>query len=302
MNVTLRQLRAFVAVADSASFTQAAEQLHVTRPALSGLIAELESSLGVRVFHRSTRRVLLSEVGADFLPVATRILQDLEQALSAIRDLKALRTGTVRVGASQLIAATLMPEVIGAFAKQHAQVELQLVDSVPDDILPKVRSGEVDLAVGGERDECPDIEAHRLFEAPSVAVLPVDHPLASSRRAIGWKELSNYPLILQSGQYRRLLNASLLASGGPELRPRFEVAYITTVISLVSATGAVSTCPLFAKSLVEQQGLIIRPLHSPRIARGIYLFTRKDRVFSPATQAFANFLIAHTAQLKGGNR
>ena len=101
MNVSLRQLRAFVAVAHSGSFTDAAASLHITQSALSGLIKELESALGVQVVQRSTRKVQLSAIGAEFLPLAARILQDLDGALQAIVDLKSLKSGVVRVAVPQ---------------------------------------------------------------------------------------------------------------------------------------------------------------------------------------------------------
>ena len=93
MNITLRQLRAFVALAQTSSFTDAAANLHVTQSALSGLIKELELALGVQVVNRSTRKVSLSEVGREFYPLVARLLQDLDGALDTISDLKALKRG-----------------------------------------------------------------------------------------------------------------------------------------------------------------------------------------------------------------
>src|SRR5574338_622948 len=115
MNITLRQLRAFVAVACTGSFTLAAERLFVTQSALSGLIKELEQSLGVRLFDRSTRRIELSDVGRGIFPLIDKILLDLDRVIDEVTNLKALKKGLARVAAPQLMACTLLPEVIGSF-------------------------------------------------------------------------------------------------------------------------------------------------------------------------------------------
>src|SRR3989338_5989400 len=128
MNVTLRQLRAFVALAKTCSFTEAAASLHVTQSALSGLIKELEQTLGVQVVNRSTRKVGLAEVGREFYPLAARLLQDLDGALDTIADLKALKRGLVRIAAPQLMSASVLPEVIAGFRQQHPDIEIRLLD------------------------------------------------------------------------------------------------------------------------------------------------------------------------------
>ena len=128
MNITLRQLRAFIAVARSGSFTLAAESLFITQSALSGLIKELEQSVGVRLFDRSTRRIQLSEIGRGIYPLIDKILADLDGVLDEVANLKALKKGVVRVAAPQLMACTLLPEVIAAYRAEHPQVDIRLID------------------------------------------------------------------------------------------------------------------------------------------------------------------------------
>ena len=152
MNITLRQLRAFVALAQTNSFTDAAASLHVTQSALSGLIKELELALGVQVVNRSTRKVGLSEVGREFYPLVARLLQDLDGALDTISDLKALKRGLVRIAAPQLMSASVLPEVIAGFKRECPDIEIRLVDCMVDQVMSKVHSGEVDFGVGPERE------------------------------------------------------------------------------------------------------------------------------------------------------
>ena len=301
MNVTLRQLRAFVAVAKSASFTEAASQLHVTQSALSGLIKELENALGVQVVYRSTRKVQMSEVGSEFLPLAVRILQDLDEAFHTIHDLKALKSGVVRVAAPQLMACTLMPEVIAAFNKQHPEVQIRLSDCAVEAVQSKVHSGEVDFAIGPEREVSNEITAHSLFEIPFVAVFPPDHSLGKLKR-VTWAELSRYPLISLQGEYTRMLSADLQAASGTlTLSPDIEVTFMTTALSMVNAGLGVTICLPYAVSLLDLYGLQSRPLLTPKLNRKFYLLTKKDRPLSPAAQGVADFMREYVTRQEWGS-
>ena len=302
MNVTLRQLRAFVAVARFSSFTEAAASLHITQSALSGLIKELELALGVQVLQRSTRKVQLSGVGIDFLPLSTRILQDLDGALQAISDLKSLKSGVVRVAAPQLIACTLMPEVIRAFAREFPDVEVCLIDCVVEGVVSKLQSGEVDFAIGPERAASPEITARLLFDMPFIAVFPADHPLSACKR-VTWKNILRYPLISLQGEYTQMLRSALqLSSSGLVFNPKSEVAFMTTAISMVSAGLGVTICLPYARSLIEQYGLQTRDLIAPTVRRKFHLLTKSDRPLSPATQAFLEFFASYVELQKWGMR
>ena len=298
MNVTLRQLRAFVAVAQAGSFTDAAANLHITQSALSGLIKELEQALGVQVVHRTTRKLQLSDIGKEFLPLSARILEDLDTALQAIAGLKELRFGVVRVSVPQLMACTLMAEAVGVFAQTFPQLDVRLVDCDVEEVLPKVQSGEVDLGIGPERSNLQDIAAQPLFEMPFMAVFPPAHALARSRR-LTWADLLHYPLISLQGEYSQMLRTELQgAADSPGFAPQKEVAFMTTALSMVSAGLGVTVCLPYARSLTRLYGLEVRPISRPTLRRRFYLLTRKDRTLSPAARSFADFFVDHVARQK----
>ncbi len=295
MNVTLRQLRAFCALAHTSSFTEAAASLHVTQSALSGLIKELEQILGVQVVHRSTRKVQLSEAGREFYPLAVKILQDLDGALDAMADLKALKRGVVRIAAPQLLSCTLLPEVMAAFKLECPDIQVRLFDSMVESVLPRVSSGEVDLGVGPERESLPEIEARTLFELPFVVVFPPGHALAA-KKTVRWSEALAHPLIALQGEFTQRLRGDLheaLRDGA--LTPSTEVGFMTTAFSMVSAGLGVTTCLPYAGTLIKRFQLESRPLVAPQIQRKFFIFTRKDRPLSPAAQRFADFLTDYVA-------
>jgi DNA-binding transcriptional LysR family regulator len=296
MNITLRQLRAFVALAQTCSFTDAAVGLHVTQSALSGLIKELELALGVQVVNRSTRKVGLSEVGREFYPLVARLLQDLDGALDTISDLKALKRGLVRIAAPQLMSASVLPGVIADFKQEYPDIEIRLLDCMVEHVLSKVHSGEVDFGVGPEREPSADIESQTLFEIPFVVVFRPDHPLSNKKR-VTWDDALRYPVIALKGEFTHRLRVDLHDSLHDEaLNPANEVGFMTTAFAMVSAGLGVTTCLPYASSLIALHQLQSRPLMEPVVRRKFFVFTRRDRPLSPAAQRFSAYLLGYVNQ------
>jgi len=296
MNPTLRQMRAFVALAKTGNFTLAAQYMHVTQSALSGLIKELEQTLGVRVVDRSTRRIALTETGNELYPLFSQMIDDLDRALANIADQAQLRKGIVRVAVPQLMACTLLPQVIAAWRARYPDIRISLSDSPVEAVTTRVLSGETDFGIGPERDSAPQLEARELMEMPFEAVVPPDHPLAKRRR-LGWSDLAAHPLITLRGQFTERLLADM-GSGGRDgkagsadpLRPAHEVTYMTTALAMVASGLGVTVCMPYAAPLVRLHGLRMLPLDAPVLTRRFFVYTREQRSLSPAAAAFIAFL------------
>lgn len=296
MNITLRQLRAFIALTEAGSFTDAAARLHVTQSALSGLIKELEQTLGVQVVNRSTRKVGLSDAGSEFYPLASRLLRDLDRALNTITDLKALKRGLVRIAVPQLMSASDLPEAIAAFGRLYPDVEVKLVDCMVEHVLPKVHNGEVDFGIGPERESSTDIDARLLFEVPFMVVFRPDHPLNKKKR-VDWDDALRLPLIALTGEFIHQLRLDLRdSSRDAALNPAREVTFMTTAFAMVGAGLGVTICLPYANSLIRLHGLRSRRLTAPIVRRKFFVFTRKDRPLSPAAQRLSAFLFEHVAR------
>lgn len=290
MNVTLRQLRAFLAVARTGSFTLAAESLYITQSALSGLIKELEQTLGTRLVDRSTRRVYLTEIGARLYPQLDAKLQDLDDMLHQVVDPTLQQTGVVRVAASQLLASTLMPDLIADFQAQHPLSQVKLVDTPVESVMARVFAGEVELGIGPEREPNSDISSSRLFDGPFMAVFPRGHALARMRR-LRWSDLSAHPVITLQGQFtERLLQDLRAADPALSFTPATEVAYMSTALSMVKAGLGVALCIPYAAPLVELYGLRMSQLNGPEVRRNFEVFTRRGRSLSPIAQSFLDFI------------
>ncbi|HZH57475.1 MAG TPA: LysR family transcriptional regulator [Burkholderiaceae bacterium] len=290
MTVTLRQLRAFVAVARTGSFTLAAESLFITQSALSGLIKEFESALGLRVIDRSTRRTRLSDVGRDLYPLVEKILNDLDRVMEEVEQRQALKTGVARVAAPQLMASTLLPEIVAAYAVARPAIRVKVVDCAVESVMSRVFSGEVDFGIGPEREPNSDIAATTLFRGPFMVVFPTGHPLGELEE-ISWRDVLRYPLTTLQGQFTERLALDLRAANrGLNFSPTHEVAFMSTALAMVNAGLGITVCISYAASLVQLYRLEMRPLRDPEVFRSFYVFTRQGRSLSPAAEDFKTFL------------
>lgn len=295
MNPTLRQMRAFVALARMGNFTLAAASLHVTQSALSGLIKELEQTLGVRVVDRSTRRIALTATGQELYPLFSQMIDDLDGALANIADQAQLRKGIVRVAVPQLMACTLLPQVIAAWRERHPDIRISLSDSPVEGVTARVLSGETDFGIGPERDGAPQLQARLLMEMPFEAVVPPGHPLAGRTRAT-WAELAAWPLISLRGQFTERLLADMdAAPPGLALKPAHEVTYMTTALAMVAAGLGITVGMPYAAPLVRLHGLAAVPLAEPVLTRRFFVYTREQRSLTPAAEAFIAFLFDFVA-------
>lgn len=295
MNPTLRQMRAFVALAKTGNFTLAAQYLHLSQSALSGLIKELEQTLGAKVVDRSTRKASLTEIGRELYPLFSQIIDDLDGALANIEAHTRLKKGTVRIAAPQLMSCTLLPRAIAAWQARHPEVQVRLADSGVESVAARVLSGEADIGIGPERDSAPQLDARELFEMPFALVYPHGHPL-DKRRRVTWDDLSAYPFISLQGQFTERLLADM-HDGLREapLKPAFEVTYMTTALAMVSAGLGITVCLPYAAPLVALYRLNMRTLADPEITRRFFVYTRAGRSLSPAAGQFIEFLLQFVA-------
>lgn len=140
MNLTQRQLSMFVTTADLMNISRASQALHISQPALSRALQELEAQLGVTLLLRTTRQLLLTHDGQQFLPVAQRLLRDLEQATADLREQARGLTGSVTLAVGSAFGCTVLPEIVRSFSASHPGVRLRLVDDNSAGICNRVRN------------------------------------------------------------------------------------------------------------------------------------------------------------------
>ena len=178
MNISTRDLEAFLSLADLQNFTRAAARAHLSPSAFSTRIASLEAALGSRLFDRTTRSVELTQAGALFLESARRLHNDFTEVLTDFRDHANRRKGRVSIAALPSTAAAWLPHVFSQFHAENPGIELTLHDVRADACIALVRAGTVDFAIASRPAEGEDMEAHRLSEDRFCLVCSDSHPLA----------------------------------------------------------------------------------------------------------------------------
>lgn len=300
MNVTLRQLRAFVAVAQLGGFTAAAQRLHLTQSALSVLVRELEQELGLRLFDRTTRQVRLTDAGREFHGSAEKMLLDLEHAVANSRELAESRRGRVSLAATPLMSSIMLPRIIAGYRALHPGVSVVLRDAVAGQIWRLVRDGEVDFGVGSYPQMEPEFVTEPLMTDTLVLACPKDHPLAAKAR-VRWRDLAGYPFVaLPRDNAVGELVRDCLKEAGATVQIAQEVAFLTTVLGMVEAGLGISVLPSYGRETIRTHNIAVRRLVEPAIRRETSLIRRRDRSLSPAAAGLQAHMKEYVRRLSGG--
>lgn len=289
-NISLKQMRAFVAVAHAGSFTRAAEQLFITQSALSSLIRNLEAELQLQLLNRTTRRLELTDAGAELLQSLEQLLGDLDRMTSDLRDVRAIRRGRIRIGATPLLASTFIPAAIRAFHEQHPGITVRVLDDPAPQLLHALREGDIDLMVATLDGEHPELDSSVVLSDTMVLVCHSEHPFAG-KSEVAWHDLPGEPLVaLRKGSGLRAITDQMLGALGSEGAPAQEVNHVATAIAMVAAGMGVAVLPAYSVRFSEAKAVRAVPLGGPVMQRHVSLATLKQRTPSTATRAMQEHL------------
>lgn len=194
--VTLRQLRTFKTVADASSFSLAAQRLKLSQPSVSYQVKELEEALGLPLLDRLGKRVKLTEAGTVLYGYARRMLDVLDEATVAVEELRGIKRGSLRVGASTTVGIYLLPAALGAFKKLHPGLVISLEIGTRTRVQDQVLRNELDLAVVGPASKDSELAIIPFLSDELVVVAPAGHPLAG-KRSLTLKDLASEPFIMR---------------------------------------------------------------------------------------------------------
>lgn len=290
MNLSGRDIQAFLALAEVKNFTRAAARCHLSQPAFSALIKALEDSVGLRLFDRSTRHVLLTQEGERFLLSAQRIAAELDDCARAMRDTAQLARGHVAVALLPSLAAGWLPQVLAQFMARHPGVELAVHDVLSEPCIAAVAQGDADFALAAIRADTPELQAEPFCRDDFHLVCRTDHPLAAQAQ-IRVGDLQPWPFVhlARHSSVRQYLDAALFPQ---TLRTLVEVEQLATVMGLVQAGLGISVVPALSLFHFDKPGLCTRPLPLPGMERQIYLVRRRERSLSVAAQALYRLMLA----------
>ena len=279
--MTVKQLRAFLAVAQSLSFAQAGERLHLSQPALSLAIKSLEESLGGPLLERTTRSVSLTPEGETLLPLALRLLADWDNTEELLRQHFTLQLGKVSIAAMPSFAGNLLPLVLKTFRERHPRVNVAVHDVINEQVLEMVRNRRVELGIAFEPESLENLEFTPFYSDRFVAVVPTGSSLSGQER-ISWRELLGEPFItLQRPSAVRLLLEESVAAEHGRLPVAFESHQLVTVGRMVAQGLGVSAVPTL-------------PLYAPQVQRRVGLLRLSEHKLSTAAQALSDVLLHGT--------
>ena len=307
MNVSLQQLKVFVAVARARSFTRAAREFGLTQSAVSRCVRELEEAVDLKLFDRTTRQVELTLAGSGFERRIGRLLDEIEEVLHEGRDAHQAHTGVVVIASNPVLSSSWVPAALARCTAAFPSLTLQLQDLPQAAVLQAVEQGEVDFGIVAETVPfaCGNLDVQPLAATPLAAVLQAQHPLAQ-RGALAWADLANLPLVTlnrDAGCRNAVMRA--LALHRPDGKPMQELAHVAGVLRMAELGLGVGILPVSAGDAASAaaashwpqppSSLVVRVLQ-PSVLVTTMLVRRRARSLRPCAQAAWAQFVAHGAR------
>jgi LysR family carnitine catabolism transcriptional activator len=294
MNISTRQLRAFIALSENRNFTRAASVCHLSQSAFSSLIRQLEESLKVRLFDRNTRNVELTAEGREFDLSARRVLAEFDAAVSNMHARAVFERGRVSIALLPSLAADWLPAVLAGFHAAHPGIDLAVADVLSEPCIERVRSGQADFALAAIRADTPELRAEPFCSDGFHLVCRKDHPLAAHPRPRP-RDVAAWPFIhlSRTSSVRQYIDAATLPQAMPAV---LEVDQLATVAGMVEAGLGISVVPSLALYQFRSARLSIRPVKWAGLTRRIYLVRKRDQGFSAAAECFYDWAMARRPQ------
>ena len=286
----LRQVEHFLAVVDQGSFTAAARASRIVQSALSTSIRNLERELGAALFERTTRRVTLSEAGRAFLPFARRVRTETGAAAEAVRAVTGLNRGRVAIGMIQWLGPVDLPRELATFHREHPDIRLRVLNSPVDELLERLRNGELDLAYLAVDGTLPDDLVGRIvYREDLLLITPPEHRLAE-RRQVRWAELNGEQFVdfaegtaitgivrrvsAQLGLHRRVV--------GQVTQLDLQLALVRNGLGVAIVQGTLAT---------STPGVAVAELTDPPVRWEVSLASRAPGPTNPAAVALLDHLV-----------
>lgn len=285
-DLTLRQLEYVVAVADTLGFHRAAARCNVSQPTLSAQVHKLEVVLGVRLFERDRRHVLVTSAGNELVARARRVLLETDDLVAAARGARDPLAGTLRIGLIPTVAPYLLPEVVPLLGKEYPKLRLIFREEKTEDVVRDLAEGRLDAGLVALEAALGDCAHAKVLVDPFVVAMPKGHPLAK-KKSVGLGDLGDLDvLLLDEGHCFRDQALALCAKAGRETA--FRATSLSTLAQMVSAGNGITLLPRLAVGVENRRGqLEVRPFRPPVPHRTIALIWRPGSPFASAFRAVA---------------
>jgi len=299
VHLTLRQLKVFESVARHLNYTRAAEELHLTQPAVSMQVKQLEESLGAALFEQLGKRIHLTETGKEVLTYARNITQQLDELEAVLNHQKGLSGGRLRVSVATT-ANYFVPILLGSFSRRHPDITVSLDVTNRETLLRQLSENLVDLVIMGRPPAEADVEAEVFMENPLVIVAPPDHPLAREKKIPLRRLQEEVFLVREPGSGTRIAMERFFAERGMHLKTGMEVGSNEAIKQSVQAGLGLG---LLSRATVDQElalgQLVVLDVAEFPIMRHWYMVHRRGKRLSPVARAFRDFVLSEARHLIG---
>ncbi|OVZ60695.1 hypothetical protein CDO44_08195 [Pigmentiphaga sp. NML080357] len=290
MNISLRQLRAFLGVAASGNFTRTAQRLHLSQAGLSATIRELESQLNTRLFERTTRAVVLTEAGRAFLPSAEMVERELTAAAARLKEMGRQEGAALRLAFTPLMAANVVPETLRRFHAEHPDVEIEVIAGSPLEIQQLAETGEIDAAFGAFFSKVSGLARKPLASSGLLAVYAAGRfrpvPSGAGMDDTTWEMLRGQPYVaLTDDSPIQQLAEEALYKHQIDIGPRMTVQHLDTALGMAEQGFGIAIIPAFSQSACARYAVEFRRI-SPAVP---FDFSYVMRAGAPHPDTLARF-------------
>ena len=286
-----KQLKVFLAVARTKSFAEAAALVHMSQPAVSLSIKNLEDSLGGRLFTRTTRTTHLTPEGEALMPIAKSLLASWADAEHELHQRFTLNMGKIALAAMPSFAASLLPQSLLKYRQKHANIKVEVHDVLADTVVELVRSGQMEVGISFAPENTQDLNFQTLFNDRFIAVVPNNSPLRDVDE-LTWAQLLEYDFItLQRPSSVRSMIEEALFKESIDLQVTFDAHQLATIGRMVAEGLGVAVVPALCERQMKEQGAICLPISAPIIARNVGIITKAKTPLSIAAEAMVETLI-----------
>jgi DNA-binding transcriptional LysR family regulator len=289
--LTLRQFRVFDAVARHLSFSRAAEELHLSQPAVSMQVRGIEVILGLPLTEQIGKKIFLTEAGREVLHASQAITARLDDLQANLAQLRGVDSGRLNLAATSTVNA-VATDILARFRGKHSGVSIHLDVSNRAAVLNLLATNHTDIAIMGQVPEDLGLEATRFMDNPLVVIAPPEHPLVNKKRVAVQDMASESFLVRETGSGTRGAMERFFAAKGLEIRTSMEMSSNEAIKQAVQAglgLGILSLQTLEMELALKR--LVVLKVEGFPIMRHWYIVHRADKRLSPAAQAFKAFVL-----------
>lgn len=301
LTFNLNNVITFLAVAETLSFRRAAEQIHTSQSAVSARIGKLEDRLGVRLFHRTTRQVTLTDEGQQLFAVAKTAVEDMERVAQSLRKKAALQSGELTIASVPSIGQTVLPTIMGEFHRRYPGVKLKLLDVDSLRCIEMMEAGSVDLAIVSDLEDRHHIVFEPLFWDECFLVVPRTHALGE-RRSISLREAAQFPLMAspKGTTLWQIIERAFAACGATPVAHQ-ETWNMSTLVRLVEEGFGMGIVPEICLGKLDMSRCSVLSLEE-HVGRMIGVARMTNRSESPGSVAFRQLLSEKTPPLRAARQ